>query len=413
VRPQHSGESCPAAGSSTLIADWAYDDKSRLLGYRFSNGSSSASKVVDDTSDPLDRPVKQVETVSGQTTTYDFTSVGVTDALSKEVLTGSGATSKRYAYDVFGKRATITEGSNRYSSLYDPHTSVSLLIDQANQVKESYGSSAYGQTNAALTKSASGFNAKTNPYRSTGKRLDQGSSTYDMGARRYSAATGRFLQVDLYYSALDNLGLSEDPRTQNRYALAGANPITFVEVDGHGVREVGRGLWRAAKETGRFVRRAVKDPKKTIDELSLGIAYSIRHPRKATQAIGQDYRDAHQRGGLSEAVGYAVGSAVGAKGLGSVTRLGRGSRLQPDPVARGPHTVFKRDDTGKVTKYTTYSKPRDQRNPSQWEVRKRYDGDGKAHFNKVTQTKVPTPHVHTKRTPGGVRPAKRWETPGR
>jgi RHS repeat-associated protein len=169
----------------------------------------------------------------GATTTYTFTYVGVTNALSKEVLTGSGATTKRYAYDVFGQRSTISEGSNRYSYLYDPHTSVSLLIDQANTVKESYGYSAYGGANAALTRTASGFNAKTNPYRYTGKRLDSGSGTYDMGARRYSAATGRFLQVDLYYSALDNLGLSEDPLTQNRYALAGANPINFVEVDGH------------------------------------------------------------------------------------------------------------------------------------------------------------------------------------
>jgi RHS repeat-associated protein len=59
-----------------------------------------------------------------------------------------------------------------------------------------------------------------------------------MGARRYSASTGRFLQYDLFADALDNLGLSENPLSQNRYALAGGNPINFVEVDGHAVGNV-------------------------------------------------------------------------------------------------------------------------------------------------------------------------------
>jgi len=73
------------------------------------------------------------------------------------------------------------------------------------------------------------------PTAGRGKRLDTGSGTYDMGARRYSAESGRFLQYDLYYDSLDNLGLSEDPLSQNRYAFAGGNPVNFVEVDGHRV----------------------------------------------------------------------------------------------------------------------------------------------------------------------------------
>jgi RHS repeat-associated protein len=64
---------------------------------------------------------------------------------------------------------------------------------------------------------AAGFNANTNPYRYTGKRYDTGSGTYDMGARRYNAANGRFLQQDLYYHALADVGLSTDPDLANRY----------------------------------------------------------------------------------------------------------------------------------------------------------------------------------------------------
>jgi hypothetical protein len=54
-----------------------------------------------------------------------------------------------------------------------------------------------------------------------------------MGARRFGPDIGQFLQEDVYEDALGDLALSVDPLTQNRYALAGRNPITFVESDGH------------------------------------------------------------------------------------------------------------------------------------------------------------------------------------
>jgi hypothetical protein len=43
----------------------------------------------------------------------------------------------------------------------------------------------------------------------------------------------RFLQEDSYGGALDDLGLTTDPLADNRYALGGANPVNFVETDGH------------------------------------------------------------------------------------------------------------------------------------------------------------------------------------
>jgi hypothetical protein len=44
---------------------------------------------------------------------------------------------------------------------------------------------------------------------------------------------------------------------------------------------------------------------------------------------------------------------------------------------------------------------------------KRCDLIGKAHFNKLTNMLVPTPHVHEKEIPGGVRPAEPYEIPKR
>jgi hypothetical protein len=48
--------------------------------------------------------------------------------------------------------------------LYDPHGSVSLLLDQNNVVNESYGYQAYGAANAALTKTETGFSSSPLGY---------------------------------------------------------------------------------------------------------------------------------------------------------------------------------------------------------------------------------------------------------
>jgi hypothetical protein len=62
-----------------------------------------------------------------------------------------------------------------------------------------------------------------------------------MGARRFGPDISKFLQQDVFYTALGNLGLALDPLTQNRYSLAGGNPISYVEFDGHMVLADGGG----------------------------------------------------------------------------------------------------------------------------------------------------------------------------
>jgi hypothetical protein len=37
----------------------------------------------------------------------------------------------------------------------------------------------------------------------------------------------RFLQPDLYRGALSDLSIGSDPLTQNRYSLAGGNPLSL------------------------------------------------------------------------------------------------------------------------------------------------------------------------------------------
>ncbi len=176
--------------------------------------------------------MSQTQTSGGSTTTTAYRYLGDTNALTRETLTGGTTTTRKYSYDALGERVTFSDGASRFSYLYDPHGSVSLLLDQSSAVKASYGYSAYGSANTAISKTAAGFTDR-NPYRYEAKRLDPGSNSYDMGARRYSPGTGRWLQQDLYYGAFDNLGLAQDPLNANRYLFTGANPINYLELDGH------------------------------------------------------------------------------------------------------------------------------------------------------------------------------------
>ncbi len=149
---------------------------------------------------------------------------------------------------------------------------MSLLLDQSSAVKASYGYTAYGSANTAISKTASGF-TDTNPYRYEAKRLDPGSDSYDMGARRYSPGTGRWLQQDVYYGAFDNLGLAQGPLNSNRYLFTGANPITYIELDGH--------VLAAGYESGTAGRLTLDEarnvPKLGVVDLTAVAQYDVRH----------------------------------------------------------------------------------------------------------------------------------------
>ncbi len=152
---------------------------------------------------------------------------------------------KSYGYDATGARLTMSDKlagtTTEHTYAYDPRGSVSLLLNADGDVKTSYGYLPYGESDRdgenpdPLTHEATSTDVRdpSNAYRYTGKRTDTGSNTLDMGARRYSPNPGGFLQQDAYNDALGDMGLSTDPLTQNRYSLAGGNPISFNELDGH------------------------------------------------------------------------------------------------------------------------------------------------------------------------------------
>jgi len=251
-----SKANCPisaqAAPPSTVQQAYAYDYLFRLQNYRaFSNGQ--LTDCANYQYDPLDRLIWEGETHGttiscSDTKTTQFSFSGLTSQMTEEQQSTSGTlqTTKDYAYDIYGHRMTESvtpagQGTTTYTYAYNIHDSVSLTLDPNGNSKTSYGYRPYGDLDTALTGGEPDKNNPFNPYRYAAKRFDSGSQTIDMGARRFATDTSKFLQPDQFNGALANLSLGTDPLSQNRYNLAGGNPLSHIEWDGHRVLVDGGG----------------------------------------------------------------------------------------------------------------------------------------------------------------------------
>jgi RHS repeat-associated protein len=255
-----------SSANANLWAHYSYDAVDRLLVSRTYPGGAAPEylKSAEYVYDALDRPTVETERRGGQggdiTTRFDY--LGLTNQLALERRTprgdfGTTVKTKDYSYDAFANRLQLTtqKGSNpakEFTYGYDPQGSVSLLLDDSGGARASYGYTAYGEPDRELTAERDADDGSqpadaddpTNPYRYTDKRLDtasgdprasyqQGNGTLDMGARRFAPYTTHFLQQDYLDDAFGDLGLSADPVNANRYSLAGGNPVTYSETDGH------------------------------------------------------------------------------------------------------------------------------------------------------------------------------------
>ena len=248
----------PQNCGSNLRADYHYDKLNRLVSFKgwdsaAATPSVSASDRATYEYDALDRVFSQSETHGSTTRATKFTYVGMTNTVSAEdrfngaAATGTPTTTKSYSFDAFGNRVTMTNKESgqttpeTFTYGYDVHGSVSMLVKDGGEVRAAYGYRPYGEADKTLSNGDTDEDNAFNPYRYTGKRLDTGSKTMDMGARRFGPDTTKFLQQDQYQGALANLGLATDRLTQNRYSLAGGNPVSFIESDGHRVTADGGG----------------------------------------------------------------------------------------------------------------------------------------------------------------------------
>ncbi|GAB2884979.1 hypothetical protein GCM10027074_61920 [Streptomyces deserti] len=206
-------------------------------------GSGDAAKTTRMTYDAFDRTVKETVGSGEDAKTTLFTYLGITSHSLKEDVTDEGVTSFQYAS--WGQKLTQTKDEEDKDPettqyLYHPHGDVEALTDKDGNTKTTYGYTAYGKNDTAqftgADKPGAGGEEPADPYNSyrfNAKRYDTTSGTYDMGFRTYDPGLNRFLTRDMYGGALADMGLTTDPFTGNRYAFAGGNPVSFIEIDGH------------------------------------------------------------------------------------------------------------------------------------------------------------------------------------
>ncbi|TCM48848.1 RHS repeat-associated core domain-containing protein [Kribbella sp. VKM Ac-2568] len=156
----------------------------------------------------------------------------------------AGEITASYQYSPWGSRLSQVkfkaDGTSEDSFYgYNPHSDVETLTSDAGDTRSTYGYTAYGKndddrfTGVDKPEAQNPGKDPYNVYRFNAKRWDQSSESYDMGFRDYSPGLNRFLTRDTYNGALADPNLGTDPWTSNRYAFAGGNPITGVEIDGH------------------------------------------------------------------------------------------------------------------------------------------------------------------------------------
>ncbi|WP_238453461.1 HNH endonuclease [Micromonospora sp. ATA51] len=156
----------------------------------------------------------------------------------------AGKATKSYQYAPWGQQLTQIkhkdDGSREYSQfIYRPRGDVVGITKEDGKTRATYGYTAYGKDDESQFTGVDKPGATPegeepyNAFRFNASRWDASSGTYDMGFRNYDPGLNRFLTRDSYGGALADMGLAMDPFTGNRYAFAGGNPISFVELDGH------------------------------------------------------------------------------------------------------------------------------------------------------------------------------------
>ncbi|MEU6087591.1 DNRLRE domain-containing protein [Streptomyces sp. NPDC047085] len=272
-------ESVTSASDGKVISRSVYDGFDHVVESQKMD-DTGAMKSTTYTFDPFDRTVSK--TADGKTTDFEYL------GLSSEVLDEkvAGTLTKSYQYSPWGERLSQikynTDGTTEDGYYgYNSHSDVETLTDKNGDTKATYGYTAYGSddtsefTGIDKPDTADPTKEAYNPYRYNAKRWDAQSGTYDMGFRDYNPGLNRFTSRDMYNGALSDMGLGTDPYTSNRYAFAGGNPTTFIELDGH-MLDPGGG-WTTSTSLGSTHDRVVTNTVKLIraEMKNLGISGTI------------------------------------------------------------------------------------------------------------------------------------------
>jgi RHS repeat-associated protein len=265
--------------------------------------------------------------------------------------------------------------------------------------------------------------AATCASRFSGKERDSETNLDYFEARYYSGAQGRFTSPDEFKGGIVDAFTGQDietntalpyaditnPQTLNKYAYVMNNPLRYTDPTGHCPMCVVEVL------ESPVVQEAIEKATPFIGA-ALGVAagWALSQSEDVGRAIlGGPVMTptAPYNGSVAAELLSAQRNSNAQQGQGQqgteTQSAGTGrskNDVKPAPDATGPHSVPKKDASGKTTGYTTF----DEKGGAQ----KRVDVVGGSHGG------VPTPHVHEPKPgkgPGAplrhVRPARPGELP--
>ena len=332
---------------------------------------------------------------SGPATNYGYDQAGNLTSVSRSAGSGVVAISDTYAFDGDGLRASQSIGGSSSYLAWDKSMGLPLLLDDGqNSYIYGPGGVPFEQVDGAgnvlflhhdqqgSTRMLTGttgaiqatfsYDAYGNPTGSTGtastplgydgQYTDKDTGLIYLRARSYDPTTTQFLSVDPLVQL-----------TQAPYLYADDNPIDISDPSGL------ESLWQ--------------DFTGTIEEV----------PDTIASGQAGDFLWNETQGFVEGTLGVDSSCLGPGGGFGVFLATGRTGGLG------GDFSTFQRGPGGQVDHYTTYTA--NPQNPSGYDVAKRFDRVGRAHFNKTTGEYVPTPHTHDPGSPGGVRPPNPDEIP--
>ncbi|MFC5833981.1 DNRLRE domain-containing protein [Nonomuraea insulae] len=297
-------------GGGKTWEKYTYDGFDHVTRHEKLGTDGATSTVTTYTYDPLNRTTSKTEkegTASAKTTAYSYLGLSG-EVLDEEV---AGKLTKSFQYSPWGERLSQvkakidgTEEPSYYG--YNPHSDVEQITSDSGDTRATYGYTAYGKNDDKLFTGVDKpdpvdptAKEEYNPYRYNAKRWDNSSGMYDMGFRDYNPGLNRFLNLDSYDGALDDLALGLDPWTANRYAFAGGNPINGVELDGHEPRPGHCQPGVNCPTNAKDIAAANKENRRGHDQMIANFAY--REIREAVDKVVKALEKiAKPQGGFNE-----------------------------------------------------------------------------------------------------------------
>ena len=192
------------------VRTFVYDSRNRVVGT--TAGAESARFDYDAAGNRIGA------TSGGQTTRYLVDADGPLPRILEE-RPGDGSPAAHYVF----ADTTISQTRGATTSYYhhDALGSTRALTDGAGGVTDTYANDAFGNDagGSGSTAGELGFAGE--------RRVPELGGTYDLRARQYDPATGRFLSIDpLMVAQL------EQPLTLNRYTYANGDPVNTIDPTG-------------------------------------------------------------------------------------------------------------------------------------------------------------------------------------